>query len=488
MKSLQRLGHVRAPRATELGELRRERAQDVRSKERERLAGFLRRSAIAVGFATLVASAAWAWLERRAVVDGLVRAELQSEFAPALARVVAVRVKPGARVARGDELLRLEALSGAEERRQLELAVARAELELAVLAAGGRLDGVDALGEDERRAEAARRAVRTRDEWGAVRAELAALDGERAALALGEEAAARRRAAELDATERDIGLRAHALDVARAAAVDAARDRERYSGLRAQGLASERDHDFARGRERDAALARDAAEATLAVARAKADAALAAAELEGERACRTLEALDARRRATAARLAALEREQRAWDERERARAAFALDGADPRELGRLERELARNRLDSALARLAEFDAEHGTRIVRALADGVVDRVEVTAGSIVDEGDELVAVYDPSSLWIQGFADGDAVGRLRVGQAATIVRERNTTTSAAVLVSIGAAWVECPPELASAARTTAELRVPLRLECPPGDLRPFERVRVTLPLGPASTAP
>jgi HlyD family secretion protein len=145
--------------------------------------------------------------------------------------------------------------------------------------------------------------------------------------------------------------------------------------------------------------------------------------------------------------AAAERLEEARTEAERSRALYAGEAISRRELDRAETELASAQADAeravaqldlvregarsevidaqralvaqAEAGLAQAEAALDDAVVRAPFGGVVTIRHRDPGETVSPGAPVVTVMDPADRWVLIYVREDAIGRVSVGQAASI---------------------------------------------------------------------
>lgn len=82
-------------------------------------------------------------------------------------------------------------------------------------------------------------------------------------------------------------------------------------------------------------------------------------------------------------------------------------------------ESARGRLAQAKAHVAELDARLREAELTAPADGVVEVVSLRIGDLVPAGRIVVTMLEPSQLWVRIYVPETELGRVRLGQEATV---------------------------------------------------------------------
>jgi multidrug resistance efflux pump len=80
---------------------------------------------------------------------------------------------------------------------------------------------------------------------------------------------------------------------------------------------------------------------------------------------------------------------------------------------------ARGRLAQAEARVKELDARLREAKLDAPADGVIETVSVRAGDLVPAGRIVLTMLEPSQLWVRIYIPETELGRVKVGQTATV---------------------------------------------------------------------
>ncbi|HEX7158989.1 MAG TPA: efflux RND transporter periplasmic adaptor subunit [Edaphobacter sp.] len=80
---------------------------------------------------------------------------------------------------------------------------------------------------------------------------------------------------------------------------------------------------------------------------------------------------------------------------------------------------ARGRLAQAEARVKELDARLREAELDAPADGVIETVSVRTGDLVPAGRIVMTMLEPSQLWVRIYIPETELGRVKLGQAATV---------------------------------------------------------------------
>lgn len=99
----------------------------------------------------------------------------------------------------------------------------------------------------------------------------------------------------------------------------------------------------------------------------------------------------------------------------------AQAGADLMRRGyrREDIESARGRLAQAQGHVNELDARLREAELDAAADGVVETVSVRAGDLVPAGRIVLTMLEPSQLWVKIYIPETELGRVKLGQAASV---------------------------------------------------------------------
>jgi multidrug resistance efflux pump len=495
MRGVLRIRQARAPRAEDLPRVLQAEFRAITGRERAAQLRLARNVFLALLAAVSAGGVVWWRASRRVLVDGFVRASVVVAQAPARIRVTEVLVRPGERCLVGQPLVRLEALARDQERRALELAVEHARLRLLMAESGGELGQVDPARRHDELAEVQRRWVLASSEIAVAEADrvrqerrqanLTALRADLVGQHASEMAARQAERASLEARVRSAAARAE-LGLVEA---------ERATRLHGEGLLSEQD---AQRTQAASTVERE----TLADARAaleshdrlaQADAGRAALELTrvaGDLAELELEIVAAQERVESART-----ELDAWGRlAHEKREGGPLHEADLLELRELELAMLFSELEVARSRLATFDGACGNTTLVAECAGIVDRVHVRIGAVVEAGETLVSYYDPAQIEILAFAPPDACAGILVGDACRLVVRGRDGPFPARVVALGSALEPCPPDIPSDDGERAlDLRRPIAIQPTarpePGVFFPNERVAVVFEpeTGPRASA-
>ncbi|HET7452560.1 MAG TPA: HlyD family efflux transporter periplasmic adaptor subunit, partial [Thermoanaerobaculia bacterium] len=109
---------------------------------------------------------------------------------------------------------------------------------------------------------------------------------------------------------------------------------------------------------------------------------------------------------------------------------YDADAAQAKMLQETYRELARgNRPEDIAQARAQLAAEEGRLsylleqkdelTVRAPADGVIQTMDLRPGDLVAANQGIVTILEPSQIWVRVFVPEPRLGRVRMGQAASV---------------------------------------------------------------------
>ncbi|MCL2661509.1 MAG: efflux RND transporter periplasmic adaptor subunit [Acidobacteriaceae bacterium] len=82
-------------------------------------------------------------------------------------------------------------------------------------------------------------------------------------------------------------------------------------------------------------------------------------------------------------------------------------------------ESARGRLAQAQAQVKELDARLRESELTAPADGVIEIVSIRPGDLVPPGRIVLSMLEPTQLWVRIYIPETELGRVRLGQSATV---------------------------------------------------------------------
>jgi membrane fusion protein (multidrug efflux system) len=82
-------------------------------------------------------------------------------------------------------------------------------------------------------------------------------------------------------------------------------------------------------------------------------------------------------------------------------------------------EVLRGETAALSAQADQVRQEIADRKLRAPFDGIIDRTFIHAGDYVQAGQWLMMMHDPGDVWVEANVKETAVGRVRVGQKATV---------------------------------------------------------------------
>lgn len=475
MRGLQRLRHAQPATHEETASHRLAVVREIRSRER-RLWLYRLRRALPWAVVLLILGAGVRLLSGLSnVADALTHSSSVVVSAPAKVRVAEIFLRPGQSCRRGDPLLRLEALESQAERASFVALVEEHRLRLEWFDAGGEVEEFGRPLRVDLLADAERQAAQASEEIAVVTARIAALRREREDLRLaGMENSARERGNVAVRTEDGIVARTR-LEEARSEKELADFESLAASQLHSDGVVAERAV-IEKRTERDGSVQTIEGLIATVIARGHELATgMELSELADQRAEQALAVIDARIETAQAELRATQTKQAGWQtmvEHHRRLAPLV-----PTEAGRvraLRRQLLSAELAGSRARLEDFDERHGEGLVSALADGIVDRVLVDAGAVVDRDTPLMTYYDPELVRVVAYVTPELAAELTIGEACKIVPEGGGDTLDAHVVSIGAAWVECPKTLPKRSSRTVDLRVPVAIAIS----QPHDKRRIT----------
>ena len=155
--------------------------------------------------------------------------------------------------------------------------------------------------------------------------------------------------------------------------------------------------------------------------------------------------------------------------------ARSVDQQAVRELGEAD---ARVRLAEAALAEARLNLSH-TRIT-APVSGVIDRLEVRPGNVVEAGQQLFPLVDNSAFWVDANFKETDLHRIRPGQSATISVDMYPSKTfhghvESVAPASGVAFSLLPPENATGNWVKVTQRFPVRVRI--DDLDPAKPLRV-----------
>lgn len=85
-------------------------------------------------------------------------------------------------------------------------------------------------------------------------------------------------------------------------------------------------------------------------------------------------------------------------------------------------EVLRAECASLTAQAEQVRQEIEDRTLRAPCDGIIDSTFIHAGDFVQVGQWLMMMHDPNDVWVEANVKETAVGRVRVGQTATMTAD------------------------------------------------------------------
>ena len=465
MKTLQRLRHVRRPG---LGHVPRQRLEEERAVSRSERRIWFRRirmlflPLLLIGLSAALGYRLWTL---RTVVDGIVQTNLVVARAPAPVRVAEVFCEPGTRCRLGDPLLRLEALSGQEERRALELLVKKRQLRLALVLAGGKLDTTDLARRGDLVAEADREIRMAEADYNLSVAKFDTLAKEKD-LKLIELLKDNRKSAGLITALRERLKEAGAL-VGKAQAEEqrAEYDAEKSKQLESEGLTPTREVVLTKSAHEASRKSVESIEALVRSLQSELETAEDIDLLEKQQMEAVVQEIGSRIETAYREVeAALTRRDLWQDILKRRNGLFPLDRGGPERLRELELELLRTEVEEAEALMAKLDRELGSVIVHAEFNGVVDQVHVSPGDVAEMEAPLASYFDPSEMWVVAYPTPALAGQAYSGRTCTVVPEGTNNPIECRVSSVGLAWVPCPPLLYLKSVESPDMRLPVRIDC------------------------
>jgi multidrug resistance efflux pump len=412
--------------------------------------------------------------------EGVVRGRPVVVTAPARVRVTELSCVDGQRVARGEVLARLEPVDD-PQRVVLERRLLHARLRFELVQAGAGLDDFDIHRRQELLADARRELLGTRIEL---------------RRAQNEERGLLRTRDQLDAALRQDGVRKQSTLAVLQGQLAEAKARETQAVATAGELATQLSvrGDLARqgivaARDLDT-LATDSENAHQEVLARRASIlalqdALAAAsldqQLEEGRAAAALAGVDNALAGARAAAELAEQQVAAWQETiDRRSRSMPESVRSPQELGALELAMVRAEVDERQAELVAHDRAVGRTTVVAETAGIVDRVHVQLGAVLEPGDAIVTTFDPTELWVEVYAPA-GLARVPTGTEVTIVPESGGDSVTGVVGTRSSIWIEAPKSFSAGLADPSVRFLPMRIEADTAGLQPNLKVRAVFPL-------
>ena len=182
--------------------------------------------------------------------------------------------------------------------------------------------------------------------------------------------------------------------------------------------------------------------------------------------------------ASSARLAEVRRDL----ERNRTLLAGSAIGQEAYDKSELARQLAESDLAQARAQVQALEAVLANMTVLASFDGVVTVRHREPGEILAAGNPVVTVMNPDDRWVRIYVPERRVGRVRLGQAATLTTDSHPGRAFAGEVGFIASEAEFTPKNVQTTEERVKLvyAVKVRIQDDPGlDLKPGMPVDVAL---------
>ena len=154
-----------------------------------------------------------------------------------------------------------------------------------------------------------------------------------------------------------------------------------------------------------------------------------------------------------------------------------------------ELEMLTHRRDELMAKLAQQQLDLEDRVIRSPVDGVVDKTFVETGEFVRQGQRLIVVHDPGTIWVEVNVKETQIARLRPGDAVRVTVDAYPDVQLSGRVdSIGtsttATYALLPNPNPSGNFTKVTQRLPVRITLDKADrrLHPGMMVEVRIDVG------
>ncbi|MFT5449416.1 MAG: membrane fusion protein (multidrug efflux system) [Gammaproteobacteria bacterium] len=154
-----------------------------------------------------------------------------------------------------------------------------------------------------------------------------------------------------------------------------------------------------------------------------------------------------------------------------------------------ELEMLTHRRDGLMAKLAQQQLDLEDRIIRSTIDGVVDKTFVEPGEFVRQGQRLMVVHDPGTIWVEVNIKETQIARLRPGDLVQVTVDAYPDAKLGGRVeSIGtsttATYALLPNPNPSGNFTKVTQRLPVRITLDKADrrLHPGMMVEVRIDVG------
>ncbi len=154
-----------------------------------------------------------------------------------------------------------------------------------------------------------------------------------------------------------------------------------------------------------------------------------------------------------------------------------------------ELEMLTHRRDALMAKLAQQQLDLEDRVIRSPVDGVVDKTFVESGEFVRQGQRLIVVHDPGTVWVEVNIKETQIARLRPGHAVRVSVDaypdaRFTGRVDSIGTSTTASYALLPNPNPSGNFTKVTQRLPVRIVLDKADrrLHPGMMVEVRIDVG------
>ncbi len=133
------------------------------------------------------------------------------------------------------------------------------------------------------------------------------------------------------------------------------------------------------------------------------------------------------------------------------------------ELRQVELALLEDGVLEAERRLQQSDFQAGTRTLVAPFSGRVDRIHVSPGSYREQGDPLLSMYDPASLYVVAYVKPVDRERIHTGTPVRMFPFGTSQPISGVVREIHQAWSPIPRSVAETAQYSGTA-ITVRIEC------------------------
>jgi len=146
----------------------------------------------------------------------------------------------------------------------------------------------------------------------------------------------------------------------------------------------------------------------------------------------------------------------------------AQTGTDTTKIKEAQANTSAAEVGAAKAILDAANLQLSYATIRAPVNGVVSKRSVNVGDFVNPGQALMAIVDPSNIWVTANLKETQMNNLRVGQPATIKvdaypHEKFRGTVESLAPATGSTFALIPPDNATGNYTKVVQRVPVRIK-------------------------